>query len=266
MYYIKVTLFIIILYLSVFISVYLYQRHLVFHPSKTLRLNPADWNVPEMKVVEITTDDNLKHHYWYKPAEKDKSTIVYFHGNAGHIGMRGLKQRPYIEEGMGVLLTTYRGYSGNPGKPSEKGTYIDARAAMQFLQSQDVPLEKIIIQGESLGSAIAVQMAMEYPAAALILVSPFDSMQAMGRKHYPFFPMHFLKDKYRSIDKIAHVHMPLLILHGEKDKLVPIEHGRLLFDTANEPKMMISYPNRTHSDMDAIQTDILEFIRKNVVR
>src|SRR5690606_32604813 len=146
-----------------------------------------------MAVVSLVTADNLALQAWYRaPLLNDLPTIVYFHGNAGHIGHRAFLVKPYLDQGFGVLLLTYRGYSGNPGTPTEEGLYQDGRAAIEFLRRKEGSERCLVVHGTSIGAAVAVQMALEYPIEGLILQSPFTSLPDVGKYHYPFLPVAWL--------------------------------------------------------------------------
>src|SRR6185312_2979229 len=151
----------------------------------------------ELQPLEVKTEDGLTLTSWYTPARKiDKFTIVFFQGNAGHLGYRNYKVRPWIDAGYGVLMVGYRGF-GNPGSPSEEGLYNDARAAIDAVRAKGVPDKALVLYGESMGTGVAVQMATEYDASALILESPYTSIPAVGADRYPLVPARLLiRDKF----------------------------------------------------------------------
>ena len=144
-------------------GLYLFQRQLIYHPSQFMA-SPAQAGVAEMQTLSVTTDDGLALTFWYRPALPGQPTLVFFHGNGGNLSGRGFKARPYLDAGFGVVLAAYRGYGGNPGKPSETGLYADARAQLGFLRRQGVAPAQWVLYGESLGSGVAVQMAYERTA------------------------------------------------------------------------------------------------------
>ncbi len=221
-------------------ALYLIQRELIYHPGLTMR-SPAASGMPEMRPVEMTAADGIGLVSWYSPAHAGKPTIVYFQGNAGNIGDRGYKARPYLDRGFGLLLAGYRGYGDNPGEPTEDGLYADGRAQLAWLAGQGVGPRDWVLYGESLGSGVAVQLAMEQatktPVAAVVLESPYTSMGDAAAAHYPFVPARTLvRDRFESLAKIARIGAPLLIVHGERDGVVPIAQGRRLFEAARPPK------------------------------
>jgi len=229
--------------------VYLFQRSLQYYPDPRLG-PPADHGVPEMAVVRLHTSDNLSLKSWYAPAPQGRPTVVYFHGNAGNISGRAHKARVLIDAGYGVLLVEYRGYGDNPGTPSEAGLYADAHAALDFLHAQGVTERELVLYGESLGSGVAVQIATERPPRAVILEAPYTTIADVAKRAYWFLPVEaLLKDRFESIRKIAALHAPLLILHGELDATVPVDLGRRLFDAAPEPKHAVWFPEAGHTDL-----------------
>lgn len=249
----------------VFISALgLMQKRLMYFPDPT-RFVPSEWALKELEPLDAVTKDGLTITSWYSPARsKDKLTVVFFQGNAGHLGYRNYKVRPWLDAGYGVLMVGYRGF-GNPGSPSEQGLYMDGRAALDALNKKGVPDPAIVLYGESLGTGVATQMATERHAAALILESPYTSVPDVGADRYPMVPVHLLlRDKYDSLSKIKNVHMPLLVLHGELDQVVPTKFGRQLFEAANEPKQVVYVPDAGHNDVYnlRVQQIILAFLSK----
>ncbi len=236
------------LYIAANGALYLLQRRLVFQPSGAPG-EPSEAGVPEMGWVRFPSGDGLMLTAWYKPEER-APTIVYFHGNAGHFGERAYKARLFLDQGYGFLLTSYRGYAGNPGRPTEPRVYQDARAALDFLAGRGTPPMAIVLYGESLGTGVAVQMAQERPAAALVLEAPFTSLADVAGHHYWWTPARWLlRDRFDSAAKIAGIRMPLLIVHGKRDRTVPLKFGRRLYAAAAEPKEMRVLPEADHTDL-----------------
>lgn len=230
---------------------YIFQRHLIYFPSSEVVASPTDAGVPEMRVIELHTRDGVTIKAWYRPPlYPHMPTLLYLHGNAGNISNRAMLVKPYLKEGFGVLLLTYRGYSGNPGTPSEEGLYQDARSAIGFLKQENVPEKCLVLMGESIGGAVAIQMATEYFVGAIILQAPFTSLVAVGQFHYPFLPIKFfLKDRYESLEKIKNIHVPVLIIHGKRDGIIPPAFSRQLFEVMNPPKQMEFIPFAGHNDL-----------------
>ena len=228
---------------------YVFQRSLMYFPDKSA-IQPAHAGVPDMTVRTLTTEDGVELVTWYRPATAGRSTIAYFHGNGGHIADRAFRVRPFLDAGYGVLLLSYRGYGGSGGSPTEAGLYADGGAALTFLKDDGVRSDHVVLFGESLGSAIAIHVAGEASVGALILEAPFTSAVDVGRAAYPFLPVAWLlKDRYLSIDKIAAIGAPLLIVHGEADRTVPVRHGRRLLEAAKAPKQGVFLPGAGHNDL-----------------
>jgi len=234
-------------FLLILVTVYLLQRHLIYFPETKIPSRRV-FHAEDMQSINLTTSDNLKLNAWYKPAVINMPTILYLHGNGGHIGYRMYLVRHLLYQGYGVLLPDYRGYGGNPGKPTEEGLYLDGRAAMDFLQEHAIKNSRIVLYGESLGTGVATKLASEFPACALILQSPFTSLPAVARFHYPWLLIP-PTDKYDSLGRINNIHMPILFLHGKQDEIVPYYQGKQLFNQANDPKQWVEFSKRGHEDL-----------------
>jgi fermentation-respiration switch protein FrsA (DUF1100 family) len=257
------------IYLAVLVLLFFVQRSLLFVPSRQRPdLGQAGLG-PAMRPIEIVTADGLPLLAWYQPpASNPGALLLYLHGNAGHIGHRGDRVRPYLDAGFGVLLAEYRGYGGNPGQPSESGFYHDTRAALDFLAQQGVTAERIVLYGESLGTGVAVQMAVERGCAALVLEAPYTSVAAVAQGRYWMFPVrHLVLDKFDSLSKIGSVGCPLLIMHGERDRIIPIRYGRQLFEAASDPKEAKWFAEGNHTNFDELggPAAVLEFLRRQGV-
>ena len=235
-------------YLSLNGALYVFQRRLVFVPLGEPGA-PAEADVPDMRVVRYETADGLMLEGWFKPPA-GRATIVYFHGNAGHFGERAFKARYFMDRGYGFLLASYRGYAGNPGRPSEAGVYRDGRAALDFLAGEGIAPADTVIYGESLGTGVASQMACEHDAAALVLEAPFSSLVDVAARHYWWTLARWaVRDRFESVRRIADIGMPLLIVHGGRDRVVPLKFGKRLFAAALEPKELRILPAAGHADL-----------------
>jgi len=226
------------------------QRRLMYHPSNEAPIL-GDAGVPDMAAVTLNTADGLELLAWHRaPSRPGAPSLIYFHGNAGHIGHRGHKVRPYLDAGYGVLLVSWRGYGGNPGSPTEQGFYDDARAAYDFLEASGVAPGRIVVYGESIGGGPAVQLAEERTIGALILEAPFTSATDLAQRTYWFLPARYiLLDRYESKSKIGAIDAPLFIVHGERDRVVPVDMGRALLAAAKPPKDARFFPGAGHNDL-----------------
>ncbi|MDE0051168.1 MAG: alpha/beta hydrolase [Rhodospirillales bacterium] len=242
------------------------QRSLTYFPDPT-RPTPAESDVPELSPVALETEDGLSLLAWHaSPRVSGAPSLAYFHGNAGHIGMRGFKVRAYLNAGLGVLLTTWRGYSGNPGRPTEDGLYADGRAARAFLRAHGCSDERQILYGESLGTGVAVHLAREATPAVLVLEAPFSSIMDIASGRFPLLPVRpLIVDRFDSAAKIGRVRAPVLIVHGERDRTIPVRQARKLFKRAAEPKEAVFIPEADHADLVdfGLPAIVLEFLARH---
>lgn len=242
----KQLLLVVFLLILALLITYSLQRSFIYYPSAETP-NREDFHAQDMQVIKIPVADGLTLNAWYKPSVAHKPVILYLHGNSGHIGYRMHLARQFLSAGFGILLLEYRGYGGNPGKPTESGLYEDGRAAMRFLQHEDQH-QQIVLYGESLGTGVATQLATEFPSCALVLQSAYTSLTALARYHYPWLPLP-LMDKYDSLSRIQEIHAPILMLHGKLDEVVPYSQGLMLFNLANQPKQWVEFPTKGHHDL-----------------
>jgi fermentation-respiration switch protein FrsA (DUF1100 family) len=240
-------------YLVVVCGLYLYQRQLLYHPDRARPLLGALARLG-VREVAVPTADGLSLLAWYLPARGspggERPVIVYFHGNAGHIGYRADRVERFAREGYGMLMLEYRGFGGNPGEPSEAGLFEDAAAALRFVAAQGVGGHRIVLYGESLGTGVAVQAAITRKVGAVVLESPYTSIVAAARFHYPFIPASWLvSDRYDSLSRIGQIRAPILMLHGARDGIVPLSLGEALFAAAPEPKEQWIAQRAGHVDL-----------------
>ena len=227
---------ILIIYVSVIILVFIFQRNLMYHPNENNYFGDK-LNVSVEK-VKIKTTDNLNLLGWFhKKNLKKFKTIIYFHGNAGTLENRIHKLNHFKDMDVNFLIIAWRGFSGNEGKPSENGLYMDGLSAINWIIDQGVKEEDIILYGESLGTGIATELAQHKNFAGVILETPFTSMINAAKEFYPYIPVNFLlKDRYENYKKINNINIPILIMHGEQDTIVPFKMGKKMYQLANEPK------------------------------
>ncbi|HUH86097.1 MAG TPA: alpha/beta hydrolase [Stellaceae bacterium] len=235
----------IVAYVLVVAAIYVGQRRLLFlpRPGVETAIPPS----PAVTALRTEAEDGVIVTHWLAPAPAGRPTAVLFHGNAGAAG----DLMPWAEglqsAGYGVVLADYRGYSGNPGTPSETGLYADARALLAALNRRGIEDRDIVLFGWSLGSGVATEMALEHRVRALVLLAPFDSAVDVAAGHYPWVPVRALMwDRFDSRDKIARVDRPVMIVHGTADDVVPVARGRALFAVAREPKRLLILPQVGH--------------------
>jgi fermentation-respiration switch protein FrsA (DUF1100 family) len=254
-----------VIYLGILLGVFALQRSLLYPASKEVpRLSEA-W-APGFRAVTTEPEEGVKLTHWYRePADAEGPVVVIFHGNAGHIGDRVPKYAPLYEAGFGIFLVGYRGYGGNPGRPSEDGLSADARSVLDWLSGSGLTPGRLVLYGESLGTAVAVKMASEREAAAVVLEAPPSSIAEVAQAHYWYLPARWLVlDKWDSLSRIAEISAPLLIFHGGRDRVVPQRFGRKLFAAAAEPKQAIFLPEGQHTDLldfPQVATEVVAFIR-----
>ena len=248
-FYTTSALALVFFYILLVIVVFFFQRNLLYHPSVDNYIKGQDVTEPtEIEKVKITTSDNIDLLGWFYNRDIQKfKTILFFHGNAGSLKNRTYKLNHIKDLKVNFLIFAWRGFNGNKGKPSEIGLYKDAESAIRWLKMKGINEKDIILYGESLGTGVAVEIAQNKNYAGIILESPFTSMVNMGKKYYPFFPVRFLlKDKFESYKKLNNISVPILIMHGKVDKIVPYDMGKKMYELANEPKFFYSQEYGDH--------------------
>ena len=222
------------------------QRRLIYLPTQTLPLN--DGALSGWEEVAFDTSDGLTLQGWFTPPEGRSPVVIVFNGNAGNRGDRIPLGTGLTDEGFGVLLFDYRGYGGNPGHPSESGLARDARAAMTWVRMK-APTHPVVYFGESLGAAVAIELALDHPPAVMVLRSPFTSLADVAAEHYWFLPVRaLLWDEYPSIERINEVATPTLVIAGSADSIVPLDQSRAIYDAAADPKELLVIDGADHND------------------
>ena len=233
--FIKSSFLLILIYFVITVVVYFFQRKLLYHPFSPQITGKG--LIHNFETINFKTSDNFELKGWFHLKNSNKKTILFLHGNAGNLDNRIDKLNFLGNMDINFLIISWRGYSGNPGNPSETGLYKDALGGIEWLNKKGISNDRIILYGESLGTAITTEVAQNENFAGIILEAPFTSMVDMGQKIYPIFPVKFLlKDKYESKNKIKNIKSPILVLHGRKDKIVPFYMGEKIFEMANSPK------------------------------
>lgn len=236
-------------YLGFVLLIYLVQRRLQYFPDPSPVDRPAGEDPKTLEELSLVAADRVRINAWYWPGKR-LDNILMFHGNAGHRGHRLDWARGFHQLGFGVLLLDYRGYGGSEGSPTEQGLYRDAQAALEWLSQKP---GRVVYLGESLGSGPAIELALRHPPAAMILHAPLSSAVDVGQAAYPFLPVSFLlKDRYENDRKISKINCPVLIIHGERDSVIPFQLGRRLFDLASFPKDWLAIPQADHNNLAEI--------------
>jgi fermentation-respiration switch protein FrsA (DUF1100 family) len=219
-------------------------------------------NFPGIEAVRIQTQDGESLVAWHHPPEPGQPVFLFFDGNGGRPHIWGGRWRRIAEGGAGFLAVYYRGYSGSTGRPSERGLHTDARAGYEWLIAQGYQSRDIVIHGFSLGSGVAVRLASERPARALILEAPFTGVDDVAAAHFTPLSAMFIHDDFRSRDWIGGVRMPVLIVHGDRDSVVPFAQGERLFALANDPKLFIRMAGSDHATLvrDGLYDHIWSFL------
>jgi len=232
----QLVLIIFFLYFCVLVFLYFYQQNLLYHPNENNY--SGDEISVDIKKVKIPTLDNIQLLGWYHEKNlKDYKTLIYFHGNAGSLENRIHKLNHFQDMNINFLIIAWRGFSGNQGKPSEEGLYVDGKSAIDWVIEKGVDEKNIILYGESLGTGVATHLAQNKNYAGIILETPFTSMIDAAKTFYPYIPVNLLlKDKFENYKKVKNINIPILVMHGEEDQIVPFSMGKKIYEIANEPK------------------------------
>jgi len=233
----------VLAYAAVVGAIWIYQRQLLYFPDPAHRAPPTDLPIEE---VALTTSDGERLVAWHLPPQPGKPIILFFNGNAASLAGEKARWARIAGAGLGFVAIGYRGYDGSTGTPTEAGLHSDAQAAYAWVAARH-RAQDIVIQGYSLGSGVAVRLAAEHPCRALILEAPYVSAVAVAAQRYPWAPVRLLmKDRFRSDVWIKRVHAPVMILHGDRDTVIPFRQGRELFELANSPKVFVAMKGGDH--------------------
>lgn len=238
---------------------WLLQRRLLYFPGGPPP--PVARVLPGAREVQLRTADGLDLAAWFLPAGGPTLdvTVLVANGNAGNRADRAELARRLAAAGLAVLLFDYRGYGGNAGRPTERGLALDVRAARACLvEDLGVPAGRLLYLGESLGTAVVMELASEYPPAGLVLRSPFVSLTAVARRHYPVLPVRtLLRDRYPLLDHVSRVHTPVAVVYGTADEIVPAEQSRAVAAAAPAPAGAQEVPGAHHNDPDLVHGPVL---------
>jgi uncharacterized protein len=236
--WLRIAVYLIVTYLLLVGCAMVFEEHLIFVPS---RYPIGDWHPVGLQCEDVAfeTQDGVRLHGWYCPVPRPRCVFLMAHGNAGNITHRVDRITSWQRSlNVSVFVFDYRGYGRSAGKPNEPGVYQDARAAYHWLTTdKGIAPDEVVFFGESLGTAVVLQLALDVTPRALILESPFTSAVDVGQQAFPWLPVRWImRNRFASIEKIGQYHGPLLIIHGTQDTVIPFAMGQTLFDHANEPK------------------------------
>ena len=236
------------LYICILIILMVFQSRFIFFPGDEITTTPGEIDL-SYETVYFETEDGVKLTGWFVPARSERGVVLFCHGNAGNISHRLESIQVFHDLGLSTFIFDYRGYGRSEGKINEQGTYLDAKAAWRYLvQERQIEPASIIIFGRSLGGSIAAWLARESLPKALIIESSFTSIRNMASDMYPFLPIRLLlRYNYSTMDYLARVKCPVLIVHSRDDELIPFSHGQRLFETANDPKEFLEISG-THNE------------------
>ena len=255
---------------SLTLLAWVFQRRLIYMPFGEV-LGPQTVGLASPELVEIPTEDGFRLHGWFVAGalSPPAATVVVFNGNAGNRSYRGALAAALQARGFQVLLFDYRGFGGNAGTPTETGLRRDARAVRAYLLGRaDVDRTRLVYFGESLGSAVAIGLAAEHAPAALIVRSPFPSLVEVGRIHYPFLPVRYLlEDRFAVVDAIRRVTSPVLVIVGDRDRIVPVALSRRVYESITATKELVVVAGADHNDHALLAGDrvidaVTEFLRR----
>lgn len=225
---------------------WVFQRRLIYFPDRSLPT--VQGLLPGWSAETATTEDGLEIGVWYHPPLPGAATVVVFNGNAGNRSHRVPLGQELTASGLGVVLFDYRGFGDSQGSPSEDGLALDARAAVAYA-TQRAPASPLVFFGESLGAAVAIEVATEVAPVALILRSPFTSLADVASTHYPWLPVRLLlRDRYPSDERIGAIEAPVLVIAGSDDEIVPAAQSRRIHELAAEPKRLVVIDGARHND------------------
>ncbi len=256
----------LLVYIAIVAGMYAAQRGFLYFPEKTDR-SPEDVGLSGIIAQRITTNDGETLQAWYSPAKPGKPTILHFHGNAGSISGRGQRLQFYQQQGFGALFVSYRGYGSSSGAPTETGLINDALASFDWLLSEGLDTSDIAVIGESLGAAVALQLAIRKGFSALVMEAPFTSTVDVAKTHYWWLPVNLLmKDRFESIKLIKDTHIPVLVVHGELDEITNVAQGKQLYEAANSPKQILVVKDGSHNGIftESVWLKELAFINKHI--
>lgn len=240
-----------LVWLAVIVLARFMERRFLYFPIRALAAEPADYGL-RAEELQLTASDGVRLHGWWIRAKGERALLL-FHGNGGNVSHRLERAKLFVEElGVDLFLVDYRGYGLSEGTPSEAGLYRDGRAIYDAARERGFPPERIVLHGESLGCAVAVDVALERPVCGLALETPFLSVPALARKHYPFVPAIVIRSRFDAASKVGRIAAPKLFVVAENDEIAPPSQGRALYELARPPKELFVVPGAGHNDTYAV--------------
>lgn len=244
------------IYVGFCVLAMLFEEKLIYYPT---RYPDGDWTAPgriglEVEDVFLQAQDGVAVHGWWTPPPVGGPCLLFFHGNAGNVSQRAEMIKSWSDRGWGVFALDYRGYGKSEGKPSEKSLYSDAESALEWLVGErQIPPRRLVVYGRSLGGGVATELAVRHPeVGGLILEATFRSLAAIGQRHYPILPVGLLlRTRFDNLSKMPEMRIPVFVVHGRRDGLVPIEEGEALFAELPDdiPKEFFPVSGAGHEDL-----------------
>lgn len=230
------------------LAIYLRQRRLLYRRDPAaVAPAPIDGRWPQ-SIATTAADGLVCRHLWWPARDSRGAAVAILHGNAGHAGHRIEKFAPLAAAGQGLLLVGYRGYGGNPGRPTQAGLVADSAAAIAWLE-EEAGSRPVVLYGESLGAAVAIQLAVAGQGSAVVMECPFDRLSSAASRQYPWLPVrHMLRDPWDSMALAGELRQPLLWLHGSDDPVTPLDLGERLFAAIQAPKQQLVVAGAGHCD------------------
>lgn len=241
---------VLVIYIGAVAGLYFAQRFFLYQPRHDLQA-PQAYGLDGFAVVTLTAEDGVALTSWQHVAAEGMPTVLYFHGNGGHLGYRAAMYGALQEAGFGVLALSYRGYGTSSGRPDEAGLLRDARAMYAYAtETLHLPPSRLIAYGESLGTGVAVALASEHPVRLVALQSPYRSVAARAAEIYWFAPAEWLvKDRFDTLARLPMVDVPVLVMHGMKDRIIPFAHGEAVYEAVSSAKYFKRFDGYGHNNL-----------------
>ena len=249
-------------YIALVCALFVMQRTLLYRPNVS-DMEAMRATMPGVERLVLKTSDGESIVAWHSPPREGEPLFIYLHGNAANLSARNLRLMSFARQGWGFLAVSYRGYGGSTGSPTEEGLIADAEAAYAKARELGLPPERIFLFGESLGTGVAIALAAKHPVRGLALEAPYSSIADVASSIYWYAPVRLLlRDQFLSDERVKSVRAPILIMHGDDDRVVPIRFGEKLFAAANEPKEFLRITSGGHQPLDdpRAQKQLVEWV------